>query len=261
MASGKGRPKMAKAAKTTCDRCESRITVGNPFCGSCGYPTTWASHDERAAWEVAQYREKTMSAPISKIADDAPRTRAATRVDVVERPKAPRERKILGSLFGRRRAHTTTISLPEPKRVEPPTAEPASAPVLTMVRPEPEPVVKPEPKPVAAAPAIAPKPVVAPKPVAPVAPRPTSRVRAPKAERTMAAKAPASKADGLVSKVERAMNDNEALIDTPATVLAMRLLNQRVRELDEKVQRLERELEAAKATPAAAPETSRNVAR
>lgn len=225
---------MAKAARTLCDRCESRMAVGDPFCGACGHPTTWATHEERTAWEVAQYREKTMTAPISSIADDAPRKRAAARIDLIDRPKAPRERKSLGSLFGRRRAHTTTITLPEPKRVEPPVAEPVPAPVLTMVRPEPAPAP------------------VAPKPVA-AAPRPAPRVRAPKVERPLAKPAaPAPKADGLVSKVERAMNDNEAVIDTPATVLAMRLLNQRVRELDEKVQRLERELDAAKATPVAA---------
>ncbi|MFY9588082.1 MAG: hypothetical protein WAT66_11565, partial [Actinomycetota bacterium] len=83
---------------------------------------------------------------------------------------------------------------------------------------------------------------------------PAPRARAPKVERPMAASAAAPMADGLVSKVERAMNDNELAVDTPATVLAMRLLNQRVRELDEKVQRLERELTAAKAPPASEPE-------
>ena len=239
---------MAKQPKTTCDRCESRIAVGVPFCGSCGYPTTWASHDERAAWEVAQYREKTATAPINKIAGDAPRKRAASRVDVLDRPAVKREKKTLGSLFGRRRPQARTITLPEPKRVEPPVEEPASAPVLTVVRPAATAA--------AAAPAIAPKPVVAPKPVAP---RPAPRVRA---QRSPAPKpdAQAPKADGLVSKVERAMDNNEMLIDTPATVLAMRLLNQRVRELDEKVQRLERELTAAKsapAEPAAEPEKPR----
>ena len=248
---------MAKAARTTCDRCESRIAVGAPFCGSCGYPTTWASHDERTAWEVAQYREKSATAPISKIAEDAPRKRAASRVDVMDRPAVKRERKTLGSLFGRRRPQTTTITLPEPKRVEPPAdASKPSAPVLTMVRMAAE-GVDPTPMAAAAAPAIAPKPALAPKPAVapkPVAQRPAPRVRAPKVERPMAAAAAAPKADGLVSKVERAMNDNELVVDTPATVLAMRLLNQRVRELDEKVQRLERELTAAKAPPASEPE-------
>jgi hypothetical protein len=238
---------MAKAAKILCDRCESRITAGDPFCGSCGHPTTWASHDERAAWEVARYREKVATAPISSIASDAPRMRAASRVAVADRPKTSRERKPFGGLFGRRRAPAAeTIVLPAPKRVEPPAEEAAPAAVLTMVRPEP---ILPAPKPVVAP--VAPKPVAAaPKPVAPkpVSPRVRTARVAPKA---------ALKSDGLVSKVERAMNDNEALIDTPATVLAMRLLNQRVRELDEKVQRLERELAAAKAPPEADAEQPR----
>ncbi len=210
---------MAKAAKILCDRCESRMVAGAPFCGSCGYPTTWASHDERAAWEVARYREKTVTAPISTIVGDAQRKRPASRVDVIDRPKPSREKKTFGGLFGRRRAPAATIVLPEPKRVDPVAEEAAPAAVLTMVRPEP----------------------------APVAPKPASPgLRAPRVERPVAQKA-VVKSDGLVSKVERAMNDNEALVDTPATVLAMRLLNQRVRELDEKVRLFERELAAAKA--------------
>lgn len=242
---------MAKAAKALCDRCESRMVVGDPFCGSCGYPTSWASHDERTAWEVAHYREKSVSAPISSIAAEAPRKRASARVDVLERPKPVREKKGLGSLFGRRRPETKTVTLPEPKRVEPPVEEAAPAPVLTVVRPEPAPiplVAAPAPKAAVAAPAK--KPVAAAP--APVSKPMTPRVRAPKVERPAA-----PKADGLVSKVERAMDNNEALIDTPATVLAMRMLNQRVRELDEKVQMLERQLAAAKEEPAAAPEAPR----
>ncbi|MFY9586195.1 MAG: hypothetical protein WAT66_01930, partial [Actinomycetota bacterium] len=105
-----------------------------------------------------------MTAPISKIAEDAPRKRAASRVDVMDRPAGKREKKTLGSLFGRRRPQTTTITLPEPKRVEPPAVESKpAAPVLTMVRMAAE-GVDPAPKAVAAAPAIAPKPAVTPQP-------------------------------------------------------------------------------------------------
>jgi hypothetical protein len=258
---------MAKAAKTFCDRCESRVVAGEPFCATCGYPTTWASHDERTAWEVAQYREKSASKPIAKPAGDVPRQRASARTDIVELPKpGRREKRAFGALFGRRRSHAQALVLPEPKRVEPPVAAIESAPsaVLTMVRPEPEPVeVKTEPiaavAPVAAMPAPAAKPVApVAKAVAPVAgsvavaPKPAPRVRTtPRTERPVPARKPAlqPKSDGLVSRVERAMNDNEALVDTPATVLAMRMLNQRVRELDEKIQRLERELAATKAAP------------
>ena len=247
---------MAKTAKILCDRCESRMIAGDPYCGSCGYPTTWASLDERAAWEVAQYREKAATAPINSIAGDAPRTRAASRVDVAERPKPSREKKTFGGLFGRRRAAAQAIVLPEPKRVEPPVVEmeTASAAVLTMVRPEPAPAPAAKPALAPAAKVIAPAPA-APKPER-VMPKPAPRMRT-RVERPAPAKLAAPNAGGLVSKVERALNDNEALIDTPATVLAMRLLNQRVRELDEKVQRLERELVAAKVASPAEPEKTR----
>src|ERR671918_174374 len=95
---------MAKVARTICDRCESRIAVGDPFCAACGYPTMWASHDERAAWEVARYREKAETAPLKSPGEDAPRQRAASRTTVAERPKPSREKKHFGGLFGRRRA-------------------------------------------------------------------------------------------------------------------------------------------------------------
>jgi hypothetical protein len=47
---------MAKAMKVLCDRCEGKIRAGTPFCHSCGFPTEWASHDQRTQWEVAQWR-------------------------------------------------------------------------------------------------------------------------------------------------------------------------------------------------------------
>lgn len=204
---------MAKAARTLCDRCDARTMVGEPFCGSCGYPTSWATLDERASWEVAQYREKSVSAPIRTPVEDAPRLPAAARIDPANPPQPVRDKKAFG-LFARRRQPTPAPALPEPKRVEPPVTvegSPTPAAVLTMVRPEPTP-----------APA-----------------KPAPRSRAPKVEREAPAK-PAS--EPLATKVERAMDENERVVDTPATVLAMRMLNQRVRELDEKVKKLEREL-------------------
>ena len=209
---------MAKEARTFCDRCDSRIVVGEPFCGSCGHPTSWATVDERAAWEVAQYREKSVSAPIRAPAEDAPRLRAASRGDLANRPRPARDKKAFGR-FSRRRQSAPSLVLPEPKRVEPaPMIEesPSPAAILTMVRPEPT----PEPAP------------------APVAGKPQPR-------RTKPAPEP------LASKVERAMDEKERVVDTPATVLAMRMLNQRVRELDEKVKKLERELTSRAIVPAA----------
>jgi hypothetical protein len=212
---------MAKAARTLCDRCESRIVVGEPFCGSCGHPTSWATLDERASWEVAQYREKSVSAPIRTPVEAAPRLPAAAREDLANRPRPSRDKKTLG-LFSRRRQSAPALVIPEAKRVEPaPRVEesPAPAAVLTMARPEP--------------------------PRTPAKPAP--RARAPKVEREM----PAKPKEPLAAKVEHAMDENERVVDTPATVLAMRMLNQRVRELDEKVKKLERELTSRAVVPAA----------
>ena len=46
-----------------CSFCEGRLVEGEPFCRSCGNPTSWASHDEKVAWELEQYgraRTKTI---------------------------------------------------------------------------------------------------------------------------------------------------------------------------------------------------------
>jgi hypothetical protein len=219
---------MAKAARTFCDRCESRIVVGEPFCGACGHPTSWATLDERAAWEVAQYREKSVTAPIRAPADDAPRLRAAARDDLANQGRPARDKKAFG-LFSRRRQPAPALVLPDAKRVEPAATveeSPAPAAILTMVRPDATP--EPAPAPVAAKP----QPRVA---------KPAPRTRLPKVEREADAK---PNPEPLAAKVERAMDENERVADMPATVLAMRMLNQRVRELDEKIQKLERELTA-----------------
>ena len=45
---------MAKQARILCNRCEARLGDG-PYCPSCGYPTPWATHDERVEWELRQW--------------------------------------------------------------------------------------------------------------------------------------------------------------------------------------------------------------
>lgn len=39
-----------------CSRCETPFRRTVPFCDGCGGPTPWASHDDRVAWEVRQWR-------------------------------------------------------------------------------------------------------------------------------------------------------------------------------------------------------------
>lgn len=201
---------MAKAARAECGRCEHLVIAGDPFCGSCGYPSPWATHDERTAWEVAQYRHKSATDPIA-----TPLDRPKPTI-VIGKPKARR----LG-LFGRK-AHAPQLLKTEPKKTAP------AEPILKSVPAQPEPVaVEPEPIKAPAPKAAAPAKVVAAKPaparsMAPAKPAPRVRSRA---------------------------TDKEPATDTPATVLAMRMLNARVAELDAQVQELQRQIEAMSETP------------
>jgi hypothetical protein len=45
-----------KQTSILCDSCESPLRVDSSFCPACGRPTRWATHDERVAWEVRQWR-------------------------------------------------------------------------------------------------------------------------------------------------------------------------------------------------------------
>lgn len=63
---------MAKQAKLTCARCEARLDDGS-FCPSCGYPTPWATHDERVEYELRQWssHQDTRVAPGRQVAHAA----------------------------------------------------------------------------------------------------------------------------------------------------------------------------------------------
>ena len=74
---------MAKAMRVACDRCETKIRVGTPFCISCGIPTEWASHEQRVEWELTQWHQ-TADAPHQPL-PAAPKKRASSLRPVVER--------------------------------------------------------------------------------------------------------------------------------------------------------------------------------
>src|SRR5947208_5381585 len=100
---------MAKAAKITCERCEYRLTGGAPFCKHCGYPTAWASHEDRTAWEVAQYRHKTATVPMGYAYEPA---KPLGKTTVQSKPRG------ISKLFGRRTSVPAfPAPAPEPKRV------------------------------------------------------------------------------------------------------------------------------------------------
>jgi hypothetical protein len=167
---------MAKAMKVLCDRCEQKIVPGVSFCGRCGYPTKWASHEERTQWEVSQW----------KGADREQKQQSSRSQDALRRwGFRP---------FARRVA-------PEPEwhlsLVKAPSGPPVSSP---------------------------------PPPAAPPAP---PRVQEPE---------PARPAPKATPKVAPGPRDAEPIGDEPSTVLAMRMLNERVKQLDERIRQLEREL-------------------
>ena len=128
-------------------------------------------------------------------------------------------RRWLPRPFGRKQTAQAKLTLVPPK---PPQRAEVSAPTPAAA-PEPAPavVVLPEPA--------KPKPAPARATVKPLA-RPQS-AKSPKIE------------PKIQPRIEKGPRDAEPLSDTPATVMAMRLLNARVAELDAKVQRLERALE------------------
>lgn len=198
---------MAKAVKVLCDRCECKLIAGVPFCRQCGYPTRWATHEERTSWEVAQWKT-------------ADRSHA---------PKSPSKEARRWNPFARKadaKPALTVIHSDRPKIAESPAVPTADAPSVATA-PE------PAPAPAKAAPP-APARVVASVPSAPRPERIAPRVKP--AVKAKPAPAPAP-------SVTPGPRDAEPLTDTPATVMAMRLLNARVAELDEKIQRLERELQ------------------
>ena len=74
---------MAKAARAICDRCEHRVHSGAPYCDNCGVPTAWATHDDRVAWELHQYRDKAEKAPMGVLYDPS-----SVKTAVLEKPKS-----------------------------------------------------------------------------------------------------------------------------------------------------------------------------
>jgi hypothetical protein len=151
---------VARGSKSICDRCDNRIRAGIEFCPSCGYPTQFATHDQRVTWELDQYRRKNMVAPVREAIDT--------------RPHAPSPR---------------------------PSLQTSAAPALSVVREE-----RVEPS---------------------IAPR-----------------------GGMLKRSLRTTaRPAEPDVDSPATMVAMRLLNARVEDLDAKVRELERELNELRPKP------------
>ena len=46
-----------------CSRCETPFRTESPFCPACDAPTQWATHEDRVAWEVRQWRDSRSREP------------------------------------------------------------------------------------------------------------------------------------------------------------------------------------------------------
>jgi len=202
---------MAKAVKVLCDRCENKIVAGVSFCDHCSHPTRWATHEERTTWEVDQW----------KIADRSHAPKSASKSDRNGRRWNP---------FGRKQEAKPALTLVA-------AAAPAAPHAVAV---EPDVTIELEPAPVAVA--ASPKPVAQPERTT----RPERTLGLPKPVRAKPEStkaAPAKRAPAPVLAPGKA--DDEPVSDTPATIMALRLLNARVAELDAKIRRLEQELETS----------------
>ncbi len=205
---------MAKAVKVLCDRCENKIVAGVSFCDHCSYPTRWATHEERATWEVDQW----------KTADRSHKPKSSSKSDRNGRRWNP---------FGRKQEPKPALTLVA-------AASPAAPQAVAT---EPDITIELEPAPVVMAAADPASVAAPPKPIArPERTRPERTLGLPKPVRAkpQAKAAPAKTPPAPVLAPGKA--DDEAVSDTPATIMAMRLLNARVAELDAKIRRLEQEL-------------------
>jgi len=104
---------MARKARVRylCTYCEAKISEGTSFCGSCSHPTSWATHDEKVAWELRRYEQDR-----SKLIEAIPQTPT---------PVIPR-------VYTRRAAAAPRA--PEPVRAAHVKAERPSKPVRTVER-------------------------------------------------------------------------------------------------------------------------------
>lgn len=221
---------MAKAVKVLCDRCENKIVAGVSFCDHCSYPTRWATHEERTNWEVHQW----------KIADrsHAPRADAKQRNGRRWNP------------FGRKQEAKPTLTLvsaPAPAKAI--AAEPVRDITIELDAPAAggEHASLTVPTQVAQVASVAAPAKPAARPERTVSrPKPVERARPEAAPAKPEPVAKAQPARAPAPKLARGTIDDEPVTDTPATIMAMRLLNARVKELDERIQKLEAELDPSR---------------
>jgi DNA replication protein DnaC len=169
--------------------------IGDAFCGGCGSPTSWASMDERTAWEVGQWRAARGAAPSETPVRAAAAAPASTKpvaklthfaLIPEAAPSAPAVRATLRRLVDRFAPRPRAESQPAPAsqpateaRAVAEPEQPASSPppTLTIVGREQAPEATPAATPAApAAPAAEQRPD--PEPEAPVVASPAPELAA-----------------------------------------------------------------------------------
>jgi hypothetical protein len=115
-----------RAPVPTCSHCETPFRSDAAFCGRCGHPTPWATHEQRVAWEVRQWRASRARAPAD------PERVVLVRTERGYEPVVERERRYVWD----KPLHPEREEVPEPRR-------PASATVPAPPEDVPAPTARP----------------------------------------------------------------------------------------------------------------------
>lgn len=238
---------MAKPSKAHCERCQSRVAAGEAFCRRCGTPTRWATHEERTSWEVTQWRTATKPQHVIRAPSGASRRgwlgrsrhKEAPALAVVSARSKPVERQPIMASPG--------PAMPEPAvaaqgaSAAKATITEASPDLVVTVEPEPDLVVIVEPEPDLVV-TVEPEQTEAPVEEVPEPPPPHNEITLEVVTLEEVALERAAEDVALTARLAPSALDDQPIRDGEATMLAMRILNARVAELDAKVRKLQRKV-------------------
>jgi hypothetical protein len=160
---------MPRLKKVPCAQCDAKIVPGVSFCTNCEQPTSWASQEERATWELRQWSQKRTSRPKRGVAQEGAdvtpirsRRTPAPSKPVVRHPSVP-ERAMPTPVAAPGQVRPVRATKPVPERV---TASAATAKKqVARSKPEPAPERAPaQPRKAARGPISSKKPAVQPAP-------------------------------------------------------------------------------------------------
>ena len=194
-----------------CTFCDEKLSNGQAFCGKCGQPTRWASHDERVLWDLGQWETSrkrsaktdraVASATRSQELAESVRSRAAVpSAESQTRPvEEPGPRRSMLSRFRRPAEPAASVPAAKAPTAPAPAAPAATAPAAPAAR-----VTTPE----RTAPTSTPTPkpsIAAQRPVPVRSTAPAAKPAATNGGRTPPGSAPASTGPARPSQVARAV--------------------------------------------------------